>query len=132
MNRIFGSLGESTAADWLRKRGWRILARNYAVRGGEIDIAAFRLGTLLCAEVKTRSQTDYGLPRDAVDGIKIRRFREAVRDLTENYVINGRIPVNFGKFTIKRRVFRIRCDIIEVYAARNGNVSEIIQIKDAF
>lgn len=61
-----GSLGENAAAEYLRKRGYRILERNYRYRRNEIDIIALNRGTLCFIEVKTRSTQEKGDPLEAV------------------------------------------------------------------
>ena len=62
-----GAIGEEAAERFLKKRGWRILSRNFLVRGGEIDIIAFRFGVLAFFEVKSRTNEDFGTPASAVD-----------------------------------------------------------------
>lgn len=69
-----GDIGEDYAAQWLCRRGCRILARNYAVRGGEIDIVALSGDTLLFVEVKTRRTGGMCAPAEAVDRRKRRRI----------------------------------------------------------
>lgn len=49
-----GNLGESVAAEYLRRRGFVILGRNIARKWGELDIAAQKGGCLHIVEVKTR------------------------------------------------------------------------------
>lgn len=127
-----GRIGEDAAAKYLKKRCWHILAQNYRIRGGEMDIVAFRNGTLAFVEVKTRTNDLFGTPAEAVDDEKIKRFGKARRDLTDHYLINGRIPVQHGFIKLNRRVFTLRNDIIEVYAFRNGDIKSINHIKDAF
>ena len=63
-----GKRGERLAAWYLFFHGCRILERNYRYGRYEIDIVARerRTGVLVFVEVKTRSGTDFGLPRDAV------------------------------------------------------------------
>jgi putative endonuclease len=52
-----GDYGERVAADWLRSKGCKILARNFKGRkGGEVDIVAREGGQLLFTEVKTRKR----------------------------------------------------------------------------
>ena len=127
-----GRLGEDKAAEFLLANGYKILARNYRIRGGEIDIVAFRRGVLAFIEVKTRTGDAFGTPAQAVDEEKIKRFLKARKDLTEHYLKNGRIPVKHKFFTLKRRVFSLRNDIIEVYAHKNGEIKSINHIKEAF
>ena len=58
-----GRWGEALAAEYLRQRGYRLAAHSYQCRFGEIDLIAWD-GDILCfVEVKTRTNTDMGLPR---------------------------------------------------------------------
>jgi putative endonuclease len=52
--RRIGNLGEDIAADFLKKKRYKILERNYATDFGEIDIICYRKKTLYFVEVKTR------------------------------------------------------------------------------
>ncbi|MCP4750571.1 MAG: YraN family protein [Proteobacteria bacterium] len=53
-SRELGVLGEQTAADFLEKKGYRIVERNYRCRMGEIDLVADRDEYLVFVEVKSR------------------------------------------------------------------------------
>ena len=57
--------------------GWRIVARNWTCRGGELDVVAFRDGVLVVCEVKARSGLAFGHPGEAVTPEKVRRVRHA-------------------------------------------------------
>ncbi len=72
-----GREAERHAADELRVRGWEIVERNYACRGGEIDIIARKGDTMVFAEVKARSTDEYGTAEEAVDERKRRRIIKA-------------------------------------------------------
>lgn len=50
-----GDFGERVAALYLEKKGYKILCRNYRVKGGEIDIIAEKDGIIAFVEVKTRA-----------------------------------------------------------------------------
>jgi len=62
-----GRLGENEACRFLRKKGYKILYRNFKVRtGGEIDIVCRDRETLVFVEVKTRGTEYFGRPISAV------------------------------------------------------------------
>ncbi len=55
--KLFGAWGEQVAADFLRKRGMKILATNYrrSTAKGEIDLVAWDGDTLVFVEVRTKT-----------------------------------------------------------------------------
>jgi putative endonuclease len=61
-----GARGEEIAARYLKKRGYRIVDRNYRNRLGEIDIVAEQGGSLVFVEVRTRSDIVFGSPFESV------------------------------------------------------------------
>lgn len=50
-----GTGGERAAEDYLKRRGYRVLARNYYTRYGELDLVVCREGYIVFVEVKTRA-----------------------------------------------------------------------------
>lgn len=72
---ILGQEGEQAAADYLTRRGFRILDRNWRCADGEIDIVAVDRHSLVVCEVKTRSGTRFGTPLEAVGRVKLGRLR---------------------------------------------------------
>lgn len=52
---VLGANGEKAVASWLAKQGFRILANNYRVRSGEVDIIALQGNVVAFVEVKTRT-----------------------------------------------------------------------------
>jgi putative endonuclease len=72
-----GRSGEDLAATYYRRRGYRVLDRNYRCRGGEIDVVLQRGGVIVFCEVKTRSTDRFGAPVEAVDPVKQHRVRRA-------------------------------------------------------
>ncbi|MFW6052387.1 MAG: YraN family protein [Desulfosalsimonas sp.] len=73
-SKQLGRLGESIAAGHLKKNGYRILARNYRNRFGEIDIVARHKDAIVFIEVKTRSSAGFGPSKAAVDRRKQKRI----------------------------------------------------------
>ncbi|MBP2635479.1 MAG: hypothetical protein H6Q72_1386 [Firmicutes bacterium] len=75
MNHIAkGEKGEQSAANFLKKHGYVIVATQYRAKTGEIDIIAKDKDCLVFVEVKTRSSTLYGFPAEAVNYRKQRKI----------------------------------------------------------
>lgn len=64
-----------------RRRGWRRVARNYSVRGGELDLVYRSRGLLIVVEVRYRTGTEYGSAVASVNARKQRRIVLATRHL---------------------------------------------------
>jgi putative endonuclease len=73
----FGRRAEWLAALLLTLKGYRLLARNYVVQGGEIDLIARRGDTLVFVEVKARPRIEEALV--AISATKRRRIERAAR-----------------------------------------------------
>ena len=58
-----GKLGEDIACSFLEKNGYSVAARNYTVRGGEIDIVAYDGEHVVFVEVKCRENDFYSKAR---------------------------------------------------------------------
>jgi putative endonuclease len=82
-----GRLGERLAARHLRKNGYRILARNFRTKSGEIDIVAHEGGELCFVEVKTRTSLEFGDGEDFVDRHKMRQ----IASVADDYVLKHRL-----------------------------------------
>lgn len=70
--RAFGLRAETLAAMWLRLKFYKILARNFAARGGEIDLIARRGEVIVFVEVKARPTLDQAFL--AIDAAKAARI----------------------------------------------------------
>ncbi|MFH1338244.1 MAG: YraN family protein [Candidatus Omnitrophota bacterium] len=71
-----GQKGERIAVDFLRDKGYRIVAVNYRTRLGQIDIVAKDKETVCFIEVKTRKSARFGRPAEAVDFFKQRKISQ--------------------------------------------------------
>lgn len=72
--RLTGNLGEKKVAKFLKKNKFKISARNYSCKYGEIDIIAENKDLILFVEVKTRDISQIVAPQFAVDYRKQRRL----------------------------------------------------------
>ncbi|MEO5347618.1 MAG: YraN family protein [Magnetococcus sp. YQC-9] len=81
-SKWFGFLAEGVAARHLKRIGYRILARNWRSKGGEIDLVAWRDETLIFCEIKARHVATGREPGDAIDVHKRRRLVQ----LADNYL----------------------------------------------
>ncbi|MCM8778644.1 MAG: YraN family protein [Candidatus Omnitrophica bacterium] len=103
------------AVDFLKKKGLRILARNYRFKRKEIDIIAEDKGTICFIEVKTRSSREFGFPEEALTGRK------------RKYLIN--IALNYIKrFNLVG--YNVRFDVVSILW--NSQKPEIRYLKNAF
>jgi len=94
--RVFGQIGENTAADVLRAKGYRILKQNYRCRYGEIDLIAERDGDVSFVEVKTRQGLACGRPAEAVTEEKKRHLRKAAICYMDDMKGKGHIPRRYS------------------------------------
>ncbi len=84
--KVLGERGEELAAEFLIRRGFRLVCSNFkvpigrntrhAVVTGEIDLIAFDEDVLCFIEVKTRSSDDFASPLDAIN---LRKQRQIIR-----------------------------------------------------
>jgi putative endonuclease len=109
-----GKKGEQLAVDYLIKKGYTIVQRNYRFQKAEVDIIAQIKDTLAIVEVKTRSTIDFGNPQDFVKPKQIQRLVKAVDEY-----------VNVNKLNVE-----VRFDIIAI--VRQGNSYNIEHLENAF
>lgn len=83
-----GSHGEDAAADAYRRRGYRVVARNWRCRLGELDLVVERRGILVFCEVKARRESVFGSGFEAVTRrkqAKLRAVAEAFLQATSSH-----------------------------------------------
>lgn len=123
-----GTEGEDIAAKFLKKKGYRILKRNYRGTGGEVDIIAEDGGTIVFVEVKTRTGDLFGHPMEAVHY----RKRQKIKKIALHYLAKQKKEVS-ARFDI----ICIRMKGITALPAGRGlrartGEMEIEHLKDAF
>jgi len=86
LNTEMGRLGERLASEFLAKKGYRILARNFRTRFGEIDLIAAKDGVLVFVEVKLKIGDNFGPnPEEMIDKKKVQQIEKTAQSfLMEN------------------------------------------------
>ncbi|MGQ0823517.1 MAG: YraN family protein [Actinomycetota bacterium] len=97
--RLVGASGEDAAAAWYADEGYEVVARNWRVRTGEIDIVARRGSTLVFCEVKTRRGNAFGVPAEAVTTDKQRRIRRLAAEYLSTHAGAGEIRFDVAAVT---------------------------------
>lgn len=117
-NNIVGAWGETLAAQYLRKKHYKILASGYRCRFGEIDLIVCDRTYLIFVEVKLRKSASFAHAFEFVD----RRKQDRIRTTAEIYLNQN--PTHLQP----------RFDVIEIYAREGTETKDpvINHIKDAF
>jgi len=115
MKQSLGSDGEALAAEFLRKKGYRIIAKNYKTSIGEIDIVAKDGDTIVFLEVKTRTNESFGYPFEAVNDRKRRKIKNVALLFLKK--MKEEVPARF--------------DVLSISSTADGR-QEITHIQDAF
>jgi putative endonuclease len=97
-HNILGQKGEEAAVSHLLQKGYVVRHRNWKKGHFELDIVAVKAGELVVIEVKTRRNTDFALPQDAVTEKKIRRTVMAANAYIRLFQLD--MPVRFDIITV--------------------------------
>lgn len=112
-----GQRGEAAAAQYLETRGYRIIARNWRCRSGEIDLIAQLDGTLVIVEVRSRTGNRMGTAVESVDW----RKQKKIRTLAQIY-----------QHLTGSHQQTVRFDVIAIQWQADESIGEIEHITNAF
>jgi putative endonuclease len=112
-----GEFGERAAEDFLVKKSFDILARNYRIPAGELDLIARHKETVVFVEVKLLKSKSYMNPEDQVTRAKRRRCEKAAHSWLQKQ---------------RRGDLACRFDVVAMVASPQGRVDEILHIEDAW
>ena len=114
-----GKWGETTAADYLRGLGYRVICINYRASGGEIDLIAEhedRVGIItVFVEVKTRTSQRYGYPEESITAKKWQNLMSAIEEYNH-------------KSATEDEDWRV--DVLAIQKTSGSAEAEIIHFKD--
>ena len=90
----FGREGESAALRFLKKKGYRILEKNFRSKVGEIDIIAEQDGVIVFVEVKARADHEFGHPLNALTPAKQKKIIQTAQSFLSRKRISDK-PMRF-------------------------------------
>lgn len=105
-----GRAGEDAAAAFLEANGYRVVARNVRLPGGEIDAVCVEGGALVIVEVKRRDSRSFGPALGAVDRRKQATLRRLAADYAQIVAPSARIrfdvvALDGNRTTLHRNAF---------------------------
>lgn len=117
-SKLSGAWGEALAAEYLRKKHYKVEAVGYQCRFGEIDLIVSNRKFLVFVEVKLRKSAGFARAREYVD----RRKQDRIRVTASMYLSQN--PT----------LLQPRFDVIEIYAPEGTATvrPEILHMEDAF
>ncbi len=114
-SKDLGQLGEELAAQFLKKKDYEILERNYRWARGEIDIVAKKENILIFVEVKTTQSERFGPPETWVDS----RKQQQIGIVAERYLQ-------------EKEIDEMDCRFDVVAVTLHGKAWEIKHLENAF
>ena len=77
--QVLGKEGERIAEQYLKKKGYKLVERNYRCVAGEVDLIVLDRRVIVFVEVKTRTGHGFGTPLEAVQPRKQRKMMQAAQ-----------------------------------------------------
>jgi len=77
--QVLGKEGELIAERFLKKKGYKLVERNYRCAAGEIDLIVLDRSVIVFVEVKTRRGHGFGTPLEAVETRKQHKMIQAAQ-----------------------------------------------------
>ncbi|MBC8060459.1 MAG: YraN family protein [Clostridiaceae bacterium] len=116
-NKAIGDLGEKIAERYLIENGYKIIDKNFRYKTGEIDLIGKDYEYITFIEVKTRTSSYFGFPREAVTLLK----QQKIYRTAEIYILQKKLFK-----------FNFRFDVVEVFLSEMKKDYSVTLIKNAF
>lgn len=112
--RKLGDIGENIACEFLKKRGFEIIERNYSKKWGEIDIITKKGNLIRFIEVKTVTNQVSGYrPEDNMHPWKLKRLSRAIQTYLLDRKLNCDWQLDLVTVKIDNQNRQARVEIIE-------------------
>ncbi len=113
ITKFIGDSAEEYVSKQYRKKGFKILVRNFKTRFGELDIVAGKANLVVIVEVKSRSDTSIVPIEYSITSTKQQKIKSAALDyLAKQNLLESVIRFDAALITHKEGK-TIRCEIIE-------------------
>jgi len=107
-----GRAAEDAACRYLEGAGYRILARNFRHRLGELDVVAIDDGVLALVEVRCRSGNRFGSAAASVTSAKRARLVRAAQVLLKRHPELATLRARFDFVEVRGDSGDLRCRLI--------------------
>ena len=98
---VFGQLGEKLAYDYLIRKGYTVLERNWRSRNGEIDIISQKDDIMVFVEVKTRRNEDFATVVEQITPDQCLRVRRSAQFYLLSHRLDEHVtPMRFDVIAI--------------------------------
>ena len=116
--RLLGRWGEGQAAEYLRRKGYKVVDAGWRCRFGEVDLIVEKGGFLVFVEVKLRKDDRFAQAREFVDGHKQQRL-----------LLSAQLYLSQNPTGLQPRF-----DVVEIYAPEGMGTQNprIVHLEDAF
>jgi len=112
-----GDIGENFAVEYLLNKGYKLIERNRRFKKGEIDIILKDKDEIVFVEVKTRTDTIFGPPEDALTPQK----RKMLKHICQLYLERETDYKNYA-----------RIDVVSIILNKSLEVESIEHFMNAF
>jgi len=109
-NLSVGKLGEKIASEYLQKKGFQMVEKNFYCHWGEIDIVAKELDKLHFVEIKTRIGIRMGKPYESVTKPKVKKLMRTI----QFYLLNKKL-----------KNYKLSLDVISIVLDSQGFVDRL-------
>lgn len=116
-NQSLGQLGELSAIEYLKNKGYKLLEQNFRNKLGEIDLIAQEGKVIVFLEVKTRKSTQFGAPFEAVHWAKQKKM--------------VRLAFSYLKYKFGSLDILCRFDVVSIYVDSSNKIT-LQHIQNAF
>ena len=99
-----GRFGEQLAGKYLKSKGYKILAKNFYTRNGEIDLVCQKNNVITFVEVKTRTNRNFGWPEEAVTEQKLEKIALAAEKYLQDHKIKFEWQIDIISILIDKKI----------------------------